>query len=534
MNIPGIELSEADSKVLLVAQPVPGRAPVDVAVLRTLLTAHGYGDCALDEAALASAASMCNSQTERLGVQVAQRLDAVLHVQVASDAMSATLVLTAAQGGAAATVTDVLRALSHAGVVAGIDDDLVARLCTAAQTTAQTVATGSPAQDGVDARFEALVPQVVDRSPKLDSNGHIDYREHGVIPVVQAGVPVMRRFPAIAGVNGQTVKGRILIARQGRDTPFSRSIKGAAVSPEDPDLLLAALSGQPVLAPDGVDIEAILRVREVNMASGNIHFDGTVHVSGDVVQGMKVEASGDILVDGLVDGGHLHAGGNLTVKGGVIGHGSLHAAGAVHARFAESATLVAGTLVVVSDMVIDCQLQSNQQILIGTGPSQRGRMIGGSATAGNLLRVPWLGTPKSALARVTLGVNADLDAKLAEVLHHIDEEKASEAGLDKLARQLKSTGDPKHLLEKVNASRQHVVEEWGRSLAEKADLEKEIAKERSARLEITVGVEGAVDLVILRAQAHLRREFGAGHFGLNDDNRIVYCRPDGSDPEPVY
>jgi len=247
-----------------------------------------------------------------------------------------------------------------------------------------------------------------------------------------------------------------------------------------------------------------------------------------------VEASGDILVDGLVDGGHLNAGGNVTVAGGVIGHGSLQAAGAVHVRFAEGATVVAGTLVVVSDMVIDSRLESLQQILIGTGAPRRGRMIGGSATAGSLLRVPLLGTPKSILAKVSLGVNPDLDAKLADVMQHIDSEKASEAGLDKLARQLKSTGDPQHLLDKVNASRQHVVQEWGKSLEEKADIEKEIARERSARLEVTVGVEGPVDLAIFTVHGRLRREFGPGSFTLNDDDKIVYCGTDGSKPEPVF
>jgi uncharacterized protein (DUF342 family) len=534
MNIPGIELSEADSKVLLVAQPTAGRAPVDAGMLRTLLAERGYGNCALDAAAIDKAASMCNSQTEPLGLQVAQRLDAQVSVQLAPDDMGATVTLTAAQGGVAVNVADVMQALAQAGVVFGIDQERIAQMCAAARSTEQTVAKGTPARDGVDVRFEALIAKVVDRAPKLDSQGHIDYREHGVIAVVQAGVPLMRRIPAVAGVHGQTVKGRVVTARNGRDAPFSNKIKGAEISHDDPNLLVALVSGQPVLASDGVDVEGVLRVKEVNMASGNIHFDGSVHVTGDVVQGMKVEASGDIVVDGLVDGGHLDAGGNVTVTGGVIGHGSLHAAGAVHVRFAEGSTLVAGTLVAVSDMVIDSHLESIQQILIGTGSPQRGRMVGGSATAGSLMRVPWLGTANSVLAKVTLGVNPVLDAKLADVIHHIDAEKASEAGLEKLARQLKSTGDPKHLLDKVKASRMHVVEEWGKSLSEKADIEKEIAKERSARLEVTAGVEGAVDLAIFKAHARLRREFGPGSFTLNGDDKVVYCGPEGSKPEILH
>lgn len=530
MAIPGIELSEAEAKILLVSQPTPGRAPVDAAQLQALLVEAGFGDCALDDAAIIRAASMCNSQTEPLGVQVGQRLDAALVVHIAPDDMHAVLGLTAARGGTPASVPAVLHLLGRSGVLAGIDHAAIERICAAAQSTEQIVAVGTPPRHGTDARFEPLVADVVDRAPKLDSAGHIDYREHGDIPVVQRGMPLMRRIPADPGLDGISVRGRILAARKGRDTPFSRKIKGAEVSADDPNLLVATVSGQPVLARDGVDVESVLRLREVNMASGNIHFDGTVHVTGDVVQGMQVDASGDILIDGLVDGGQVQAGGNLTIKGGVIGHGTVRAGGTLQVRFAEGATLVAGALIVVADMVIDSQLQSNHQILIGTGPSQRGRMIGGTARAGDLLRLPWLGTPKSALATVILGVNAELDARLADVMHHIEEEKASEAGLDKLARQLKSIGDPKHLLGKVNASRQHVVEEWGKSLAEKAEIEREIAEERRARLEVTVGVEGAVDLEIFHARARLRREFGAGHFMLSDDNRIVFGPADGSEP----
>ena len=78
MPIPGIELSEADAKIQLLSQPIADRAPVDAGQLRALLIERGYGECALDEPAIENAARMCNSQTEPLGVQVGQRLDAVL------------------------------------------------------------------------------------------------------------------------------------------------------------------------------------------------------------------------------------------------------------------------------------------------------------------------------------------------------------------------------------------------------------------------------------------------------------------------
>ncbi len=533
MKIAGIDFRETDSKVWLLSRPVPGRAALDAAILRTLLIEAGYSSFAQDEAAIEKAAGMCNSQTTPFQLQVAQRLDAVISVDVAADEMSATLRLTAAQGGVNAKEQDVMQALTQVGVLFGIDHLAIARICQAAQSTEQTVALGTPPRDGVDARFDALVPKIVDRAPKLDSEGHVDYREHGVVLVVHAGTPLMRRFSATAGVDGQTIRGQVLSARNGRDAAFSGKLVGVEISQGDPDLLVATISGQPVLATASVNVEPILRVRDVNMATGNVHFDGTVQVDGEVVQGMKVDASGDIVINGLVDGGHLNAGGNITVRGGLIGRGSLHAAGFVRVRFAEGSSMFAGTVLAVSDMVIDCHLESTQQILIGTESPQRGRVVGGSATAGNLLRVPLLGTPKSSLAKVSLGANTALDAKLAETIEQIEAAESGDAKLEKLVKHLTAIGDPKHLLDKVKASRQHALKQWGKLLAEKADIENEITKARSARLEVTVGVQGAVDLSICKVHARLHREFDAGSFSLTDDNKIIYSPADGSQPEPV-
>lgn len=73
-----------------------------------------------------------------------------------------------------------------------------------------------------------------------------------------------------------------------------------------------------------------------------------------------------------------------------------------------------------------------------------------------------------------VGTNPELQAKYAALPHHIEEEKIKEAHLEKLVKQLKATGDPKGLLERVKASRQHAVQVWGQYLADKAGLEKEM------------------------------------------------------------
>src|SRR5450830_1784681 len=378
------------------------------------------------------------------------------------------------------------------------------------------------AQNGCNTVFEVLLAKTVNREPKLNENGLIDYREHGIIPVVQAGAPLMRRIPATPGVNGHTVLGRVLAAHPGHDEPFAAGLTGAQVANEDPNLLQASVSGQPVRVKCGVMVEPILKVAEVNMATGNIHFDGSVHVEGEVVQGMTVQASGDISVGGMVDGGQLEAGGNIVVSGGVIAHARLRAGGSVAARFAEGAFIYAGTVIVLSDSALDCELHSLNQIIIGAESPQRGRLIGGSATAMMLLRVPLLGSSKSGITHVQMGSNPALQATYEDLQQRIDHEKVNEEHLEKLVKQLTAAGDPKGMLERVKASRQHSMQVWGQLLIERGELEQQLALELTAKVEVSVGVTGAVDLSFGKVTSRLRREFDAGTFSVNSDGHVLF------------
>ena len=522
MDFPGITLNETDGQVFVCAELAPDRPAVDTAALHALLAQAGYGEWLLDEDAIANAATACNTPQNPCVLLVAKRCDATVQVKIAPDDMTAELCLTPALGGKAATVEDVMRALTEAGVVFGIDDSAVRRACELGHCNGVPVARGVPPQNGRDAVFEELIPLTADRAHKLDENGLIDYREHGSTTVVQAGASLMRRQPATAGVDGRTVRGQVLTARPGHDEPFAAQLAGAQVARDDPDLLQASVTGQPVRVKCGVMVEAILRVAEVNMTTGNIHYDGTVHVDGEVLQGMTVEASGDIVVGGMVDGGLLKAVGNIKVAGGVIAHAQLHAGGSVSARFAEGSHIYAGTMINLEDMALECRLQSLNQIVIGAGSPQRGRLVGGSATTMMLLKVPVLGSEKSGVVEVLMGVNPELDAKYEALQQRIDKEKAAEETLHKLVNHLTSAGDPKQILERVEASREHATQVLEESMAELEELDQQLALARNAKVEVGVGVAGAAELSFGKLTARMRREFGAGTFRVDGDGQIVF------------
>ncbi len=522
MSLAGISLTESAGQIFLRCEPMAERVTVDVATLYALLVQCGFEGCRLNEPAIAQAAQDCNAQGAPFAAHIADRCDATAHVDVSADDMSAWVNLTAAQGGKAISVEDLLGALADAGVVFGVDTVAVNEACAVGVVKHVLVASGVAPQAGQDSRFESLIPDASDRAPKVDDTGHIDYREHGGISVIKAGAALMRRTPATAGVKGQTVRGSDLPAKPGVDMPFALKLTGVELDANDPNLLLASAPGQPVLVQNGVMVEPVLHLKEVNMATGNIYFDGTVKVDGDVMQGMKVHASGDIVIGGTVEGGLLESGGDIRIACGVIAKSHLRAKGVISARFADNCTLSAGTVIALEDMALQCELESLNQIIIGEKAPQRGKLIGGSATTMMLLRVPILGSDKGGLTHIVVGANSTLAQQLLDLNLRIEQEQAAEDKLQKIVKQLTAAGDPKGMLDRVKVSWQHAVQVWSKSLGERVVLEAEIAVMMAAKVKIGVGVAGPVDLIFADKTVHLRKEFGAGQFAFDPLVGLVF------------
>lgn len=527
MELAGISLTESDGQIFLRGVPAAERAPLDLETLRAYLEHAGYAECVFLDDAIEQAVQDCNSKTTPFAIQVAQRNDAQIVVLVSADHMEAQISVTPPRGGREAQVEDMVRALSGAGVIFGISQEALRALCDSRASDRTSVAFGMPAVNGVDAIFEELLPQTASRAPRTDANGFIDYREHGAIALVEPGARLMRRTPARPGTTGYDVLGHAIEPVPGHDDPFAFGLSGVEVDGEDPNMLKAAITGQPVLVACGVEVEPVLRVANVNLETGNIYFDGCVQVDGDVIQGMKVQACGDITVAGTVEGGLLEAVGNILVKGGIIAQSNVRAGGAINARFAEGSTIHAGISIVLDDMALECELDSLNQIIIGSKVPQRGKLVGGCATAMMLVSAPVLGSDRSGQTRVVVGANPELEKQMQELLERLHKEKANEENLDKLIQHLTKAGDPKGVLEKVRASRRLALKVWGDLLVQRSELEKQIALTRNARVDVGVTTSGAVELKFGSRTTRLRKIYGRGSFSVDTQARLVFTDPQG-------
>ena len=527
-GFPGLIFSEVEGKLVARSQPEPDRPPLDDKTLRDVLTQAGYGNWFLLEGALATFVARCNSMTSAFDVIVGERRDGSFTIEVARDASCVWVNLVPAFGGKAVTPDDIVKALGEAGVVFGIDEPALRQACGAAVPARIVAAASVQPVNGEDTQFVMLIDLARDRAPRVDAQGLIDFRELGDIPSIEAGAPLMRRIPATSGVDGHDVRGTTLRATPGRDFPFADKLVGVSIAADDPNLLVAAVKGQPVCMGNGASVEQILAVKGVSLESGNISFDGSVRVEGDVMAGMKVHVSGDIIVTGIVEGGELDAGGNIQVGAGIIAHAKVRAAGSISARFVENSQLYAGTVIAIDDMVLQSDLQALNQILIGLKSPQRGRLVGGSARAMMLVQTPLLGAASSGVTSVQVGVNPVLETRHRDLLELIEKQNAEQENLKKVVKHLAQFPDKKAIFERAKASWQHAVQAWASSIQDKDELEKELALIEGARLEVGLGVAGSVDLVFGKQMRSLRRTFDAGIFSTDEGGRIVFTGAGGN------
>ena len=525
--ISGLELFELDAALRLRCQAVADRPALDAPSLRALIAEVGAGNWQLDDATLALALTRCNTETEPVEMQLALRRPAKILVEIADDEMSASVSLEPSDSGEPIPIDALLSELAAAGVTHGIDEDALAEACRAVTPQRLVAAVGRAPISGADASFELLIEDHRERAPKVNAQGMVDFREHGEVPVVSPGQLLMRRTPAGAGVAGVNVRGQPVAAEAGLDEPYSTPFLGAALDPADPNLLRATAKGQPVRLGNAVTVEQLFQVGAVNMASGNVNFDGTVQIDGDVVSGMKVTATGDIIVKGTVEGGILEAGGDIRIQGGAIARASLVARGSIEVRFVENSTVHAALAIVIDDSALHSELQAGAQITVGEKSRQRGRLAGGSARAKMRIKVPTLGASAGGRTRLQVGLDPELEDKLGQLVQLAAKQKAEAEKLELLVQFLSKNGDPKGMLPKARPAWQETLRVWAETLQEKDAVEHQLADVKEARIDVSVGVEGDVDLVIGRKLCHLKHKYVTGSFSMQDAVSMIYTDAGG-------
>lgn len=419
-------LNEDSRKLAAIFTPAEGKAPIDRASLAQKIEAEGYAALFFFEPVLAQLLTQYATASEPFTLEIGEARDATATVEIAADKMSASLSVTPPCGGNALTQDEIMRALAQKHVVAGVLDGNVKSAVAAGAARKLLIARGREALNGEDGRLQCLVAMAKDHHPHFDAHNVANYRDLGGVATVRQGEPLMQRIPPTPGQAGVNVLGQALPAKPGQDVKFALHLKGVASDPGNPDMLLAATSGQPVLVNNGITVEPVVVMRAIDLTSGNLAVEGSIKVVGDVHEGMTVKATGDIHVGGTVEAATLIAGGDVIIKGGIIGHAParddtktpniarVRCGGSCSAHFIENTSVEAGDSILVEQFVMQSELAALNQVMVGKPGSGSGRIIGGLIEATLLVQAGVIGSDAGVNTRVMVGTNPFLHEKLKQ------------------------------------------------------------------------------------------------------------------------
>lgn len=198
------------------------------------------------------------------------------------------------------------------------------------------IAKGKLPRKGDDGYYEYFFRTDVEKKPKVLKDGSVNYQDVEWFETVKKDQKLAYYHRAKEGVDGYNVMGVEIKARRG----FEESMlvgKGFVLAP-DKQTYLAAEDGMIKLDGNVLEVTKYLELDEITMATGNIDFDGSIHIRGNVENGTAVRATEDIIVDGNVGAATIECGGHVVLKNGMnaAGHGIIKAEKGITSRFFET------------------------------------------------------------------------------------------------------------------------------------------------------------------------------------------------------
>lgn len=386
-----------------------------------------------------------------------------------------------------------------------------------------TVCKGTPPVNGRNAVIEYLFerPSV---KPKLLPNGRVDYREFTKFAFVKKDQLVIRRTPATKGKAGRDIAGNTIKPVEGKDRNVE-VVDGVYANLEKTEFR-SKYNGHVILADDTVTVLPLLQVDgDVDMRIGNIRFEGTIHITGNVQSGFIIDAD-DIIVEGIVENAELNARNTIVIRRGIkgtISKGFVKAGGNISIGYCENARISSGGELSIEKYCYNSLIEANNVMAAGKDAV----ISGGTIKAFSTIRVSKIGSKSSGKMEVSLGYSPLLQAKAEKVKIEITQLSDSISRINEALSKL-NIEDPKiqknpkvkMLLDSAETFRRRLplLEKKYNDLTSKSvcDAPKIIVEEI---------IYPGVELNILGVSRVIKSEMTRTEFAYNDYERNIINRP---------
>ncbi len=264
------------------------------------------------------------------------------------------------------------------------------------------VATGKEPVDPVPGSVEFKFKTTNDFAPEIDEQGNVNYRRLSVINNVAEGdllAVLHQTVPGQAGVNLSNVnlppkKGKPVRIRYGKNTRPN----------DDKTELYADKSGLVKIIDDKIVVNNVYEVaNHVGPSTGDIEFDGSVIVHGNIISGYTVRAKGDVEVMGVVEGSTVISSGDIVLHSGIQGMGNsyIEAGGNLQTKFIEQANVTCNGDI-HSEAILHSQVSCKGEITV---EGKKGMISGGVVRAGIAVNSKILGSHMGTATEIEVGID---------------------------------------------------------------------------------------------------------------------------------
>lgn len=330
-------------------------------------------------------------------------------------------------------------------------------------------------------------------TPKMADDGSVDFHTLDMIERVKEGQLLATLIPEIQGTDGQSVFGKPLKPAKVKKLVLKHG-KYAHLS-DDQLEMYSDVSGNVVLVNDTVFVSNVYEVpADVGPSTGDIDYDGSVEVKGNVLSGYTVKASGDIVVEGAVEGALLIAGGKIVLKRGIqgMGKGNMQAGGDIISNFIESSTIMSGGKI-ISDAIMHSEVVSKDSVLVH---GKRGLIAGGKVRSAMKIETKTAGSSMGTQTELEVGYDPTIIDQYHVIEENItrlnDEREKIEQNMQVLKKRLQTQGklaeDKMKILKQNSIKLKEIDEEIEKNTLEYEQLESELEKRAGGGKIIVEGI----------------------------------------------
>ncbi|MDO6445839.1 FapA family protein [Colwellia sp. 1_MG-2023] len=540
----------------LLLQPIKDNQLITEASIHELIENSEYTALYVDSGNIKNAVAELNSVLKPLQAnqsgreiryQILERRDAKISIEIDKDEMSATGEISTALGGKHLSAKAILHAAQKAGVTKGFSKEELVKL---AQYAAKEppgsivkgkIALGKDPINGQDGNIKLLVESAQERilKPKEQEDGSVDMRDLGDIICVRVGDPLAKKIPPTEGIKGFSVTGTPLEPIPGEDVSLNVG-DGTTISPKNQDILVSTRVGLPRIIDNGMEVDEVYKIKNVDVSTGHIQFEGSVIIEGDVCEGMKVIASGDISISGFVESAYLESGGDITIGSGIIGKKqdteeqkvtdiimsvSIKAAGKVFAKYCQYADISCQDLRIENQMMHSI-INVKERLWLGTEEKANGKLIAGFISAGSSVHAGTVGATAGSTTIVTFDKRLEqIQEKLADIEEKLEAESNATNELKEASNKLKKLPKDKlnpEVLNKVMSTYKHHAEIMGELLNEKELVEEEKnIYMASVFIEANERIYHGVQLIVGEFHEKTKREYGPSKMRYKERKIII-------------